>query len=188
MKKTRKAHLWIGLICSIFILMESITGLIMNEPWLIGQSQTEERGEFQPGQMGFRQQQGTTDSSQPSAGTQGQSESNNQGNANSQTNGTTQTNPNGQTQGTMGDNGNGQILGFRGQAGGPGMEGSSQGSFMSVIRDLHEGKIGSTNVKWLIDLIAIAMIFLTGTGIYLSLKVIAANKKRKKANMEREIA
>ncbi|MFL6556883.1 MAG: hypothetical protein ACJ8MO_12270 [Bacillus sp. (in: firmicutes)] len=67
MKNTRKAHLWIGLICSIFILIESVTGLLMNEPWLIGQTQMEDnRGNFQPGQFnsGTMQKGTTTDSSQ----------------------------------------------------------------------------------------------------------------------------
>jgi hypothetical protein len=66
-------------------------------------------------------------------------------------------------------------------------EGSS-GSLMSVIKGLHEGRIGTTNIKWLIDLTAIAMIFLTGSGIFLSTKVLAADRKRKRLKAEREIA
>lgn len=161
MKKTRRAHLWIGLIASILILMESITGLLMNEPWLIGQSQVEgTRGDFQPGQ--FNQgaaPQGTTSGSSQAAGQTG-----------GQAQASGQTQMNGQT------NANGQFPG----PGGPGGTGSSQGSFMSTIKGLHEGRIGNTNVKWLIDLAAIAMIFLTGSGIYLSMKVLGTDKKRKK--------
>ena len=37
------------------------------------------------------------------------------------------------------------------------------------------------DVKWLVDLVAIAMIFLTGSGIYLSLKVLKADRKKKKS-------
>ncbi|MFZ7946365.1 PepSY-associated TM helix domain-containing protein [Neobacillus sp. 19] len=174
MKKTRKAHLWIGLICSIFILMESITGLIMNEPWLIGQSQTEQRGNFQPGMMTGPGQQRGTDvnpgalSGETRGQSTGQSQSNNQANST------------GQAQGQTSPNSSGQFPGFDG----PrefGRESRSQGSFMSIIRGLHEGRLGTINIKWLIDLTAIAMIFLTASGIYLSLKVLRAGKKRKKA-------
>ncbi|MGG3467458.1 PepSY-associated TM helix domain-containing protein [Neobacillus pocheonensis] len=183
MKKMRKAHLWIGLICSIFILMESITGLLMNEPWLIGQTQTERMGNFQPGQMpGIN-----GDSSQASGQTQSQTNGQTQPNTNNQSNGNSQDNTSGQTQGQTGAKTNGQFPGQGGRgAFGPGGE-NSQGSFMSIIKGLHEGRIGTTNIKWLIDLTAIAMIFLTGSGIYLSIKVLGV-KKRKKDRMENEVA
>lgn len=165
MKKTRKAHLWIGLICSIFIFMESITGLLMNEPWLIGQSQTERMGNFQPGQLPGTSSDSSQAPGQPQGQTSGQNQTNNQ------------------TQAQPGASTNGQ---FPGQGGLRGEK--SQGSFMSIIRGLHEGRIGTTNIKWLIDLTAIAMIFLTGSGIYLSLKVLGVNKKRKKGRIENEVA
>ena len=38
MIKNRQLHLWIGLLASILILVEAVTGLIMTEPWLIGTS------------------------------------------------------------------------------------------------------------------------------------------------------
>src|SRR3954463_7086002 len=108
MKKTRQAHLWIGLICSIFILMESITGLLMNEPWLIGQSsQTEQRGNFQPGMMLGQQQGTTTNSSQTTGRTQAQS------GTTSQSNGTTNNLTSGNTQA----NSNGQVPAFGGKSG-----------------------------------------------------------------------
>lgn len=50
---------------------------------------------------------------------------------------------------------------------------------IGIIRGLHEGRIGTTNIKWLIDLVAIALMALTGTGIYLSIKVLSAERKRK---------
>lgn len=148
MRKMKKAHLWIGLIASVLIFMESITGLLMNEPWLIGQS---ERGSFEGGQN-----LGQRGNFQPGQFNQGQN-----------------------AQGTYNDDsvGNGQIQGrlegFAGRS--PG----NQISFMGIVRGLHEGKIGNTNIKWLIDLTAIAMIFLTGSGIYLSIKILRAEKKRK---------
>jgi len=176
LKKLRRTHLWIGLISSIFILMESITGLLINEPWLIGQSQVEGvRGNFQPGQFNGGQF--------------------NQGQAGNGTDGTVQGNEQGNGQGTnqfQGQSGfnRGQ---FQGQASGDengnfaarmNRDGMGQGSFMGIIRGLHEGRIGNTNIKWLIDLIALAMIALTGTGIYLSIKVLRAESKRKKNREE----
>ncbi|MEH7120761.1 PepSY-associated TM helix domain-containing protein [Neobacillus vireti] len=176
MKNTRKAHLWIGLIASIFIFMESITGLFLNEPWLIGQTQQEGfKGNFQQGQMN----KGQFNRGQFNQGQAGQGV-----NQNSEQNA-------GQTQGQTGNqtqrfNGNGQFQG-RGNFGGnrnfpAGMtrEGMGQTSAMGIIRGLHEGRIGNTDIKWLIDLIALAMIALTGTGIYLSIKVLGAESKRKK--------
>lgn len=38
MKKFRQIHLWIGLLTSFLILVEAITGLIMTEPWLLGEN------------------------------------------------------------------------------------------------------------------------------------------------------
>lgn len=174
MKKTRKAHLWIGLIASIFIFMESITGLLMNEPWLIGQSQMEGgKWDFQGGQYpGAMNNSGSDQSGQFNGQTQGNS-SFNQGQTNGQANGQI----NGQTQ-------DGSVSGstpsqFPGGMGRMGSGNGSSGSFMSIVRGLHEGRIGTNNIKWLIDLVAIAMIILTGTGIYLSSKVLAADRKRK---------
>ncbi|WHY66423.1 PepSY-associated TM helix domain-containing protein [Neobacillus sp. SuZ13] len=170
MKKTRKAHLWIGLICSIFILIESVTGLLMNEPWLIGQTQMEgNKGNFQPGQFNREAMpQGTTSNS-------GQT----QGQAQAQT-GTT---ANGQT----GQTGQAAVpTQFPGRPGAGGEGGTT--SITGIIRGLHEGKIGTTNVKWLVDLVAIALIFLTGSGIYLSMKVLKADKKRRKRNTEGQVA
>jgi hypothetical protein len=56
---------------------------------------------------------------------------------------------------------------------------------MSIIKGLHEGRIGTTDVKWLIDLAALAMIFLPGSGISLSLKVLGADRKKKKRQAEK---
>ncbi|MCM3727268.1 PepSY domain-containing protein [Neobacillus cucumis] len=173
MKKTRQAHLWIGLICSIFILMESITGLLMNEPWLIGQSQTEGGANFKQGMM-IPQQSTTANNTSQTTGQTAQS-----GTA-TQSNGTTNNQTAANTQGTT----NGQVPAMGGRGG----EGSQSSSLMSIVRGLHEGRIGTADITWLIDLTAIAMIFLTGSGIFLSMKVLAAGRKRKRLKAEREIA
>jgi hypothetical protein len=158
MKKTRNAHLWIGLICSVFILIESITGLLLNEPWLIGQTQMEgNRVNFQPGQIN----QG--------AGQQGNLPSDS-----SQTSGQAGTNETAQFPGRSGA----RVFGGEG----------GTGSITSIIRGLHAGRIGTINVKWLVDLVAIAMIFLTVSGIYLSLKVLRADMMRKKRKADGKVA
>jgi len=172
MKKMRRAHLWIGLIASILIFMESITGLLMNEPWLIGQSQVEgERGNFQQGQIN-RGQVGQRQAGQGITPDYGQTS----GQDYSKTQGDTGSNENGQFQGPPGFSGNSNFAGRR--------DGMGQGSLLSTIRGLHEGRIGNTNVKWLIDLTALAMIILTGSGIYLSIKVLRSESKRKKRQNE----
>lgn len=181
MKKMRKAHLWIGLIASVLIFMESLTGLLVNEPWLIGQTQMGERGNFQPGQ--FRQgRMGGTD--QTAGLNQGQFNRQFQGQAGSGAQGQTDSQSGNQMQG---QNGNSQFQGTNGGFGANGNftrgfrgEGTGQTSAIGIIRGLHEGRIGNTDVKWLIDLTAIAMMFLTGSGIYLSIKVLGAERKRKR--------
>lgn len=170
MKKTRKAHLWIGLICSIFILMESITGLVMNEPWLIGQSQIDGRGDFQQARVN---QGGTSSVSSQVSGQ-------NQGQNNSQSLTKSQNQDNNQTMNQAGNSSTGLPRG-------PGGDGGSSGSFMSIIKGLHEGRMGTMNIKWITDLAALALIFLTSTGIYLSIKVLNADKKRKKRKMNEVI-
>lgn len=179
MKKTRKLHLWIGLIASVFIFLEALTGLLLNEPWLIGQSQVESgKGNFPAGMM--------RGSGQEAGQNQGELGGQQQGEADGQMQGR----PNAPTQGQAGANGNGQFQppsGFGGNvnfAGRTRGEGMGQGSLVSTIRNLHEGRIGNTDVKWLVDLVAIAMMVLTGTGIYLSLKILGAGRKRKKRQEE----
>jgi hypothetical protein len=175
MRKVRRAHLWIGLIASLFIFVEALTGLLLTEPWLIGQSGGGAfeggqgmRGNFQPGQ--FNQGQGPQ--SQSSADT-AQSDGNN-GQTQSSSGG------NGQVQGQNNFGGNRQFRSQNGLNRNANFlrNGQNQGSIMGIIRGLHEGRIGTTNIKWLIDLIAIAMMALTGTGIYLSINVLRAEKKR----------
>ncbi|WP_041267824.1 PepSY-associated TM helix domain-containing protein [Geobacillus genomosp. 3] len=132
MKKMRNLHLWIGLISSIFLLAEAVTGLLLAEPWLIGQA---ERGEMhraiQEGSaFGAGQASGAGSSAVPMA---------------------------------------------------PRAEGGS--SLMMFIRQLHEGRIGSLDIRWAVDLAALAMIILTATGIYLSIRTLAAGRRRKQKRM-----
>jgi len=177
MKNTRKAHLWIGLIASIFIFMESLTGLLMNEPWLIGQTQQEGfRGNFQ---------QGPQNQGQLNQGQAGQGMNQNSGQASGQIQGQNNNqnqrfNRNGQFQGRRNFGGNGNFS--AGMA--MNRQGMGQTSVMGIIRNLHAGRIGNTDIKWFLDLVAIAMMALTGTGIYLSMKVLGAESKQKKRDTD----
>ena len=122
MKKMRKLHLWIGLVTSVLILMESITGLLLMEPWLIGGEEHHRGG---PGQEG----------------------------------------------------------GVRPERAMPSSEEAANAAFSAqrLIRGLHEGKLGDTDISWLVDLSAISMIILTVTGIYLSIRILRAERRRKEA-------
>jgi hypothetical protein len=149
----------------------------MNEPWLIGQTQIGGgRGNFQPGQFYQGQApQGTT-------GGSGQETGQNQGQMGDQPQGQL----NGQSQGQTGTNGNRQFQRFSRFGSNGNFAGGTrgQGSLMSTIKGLHAGRIGNTDVKWLIDLVALAMMFLTGTGVYLSIKILSADRNRKKRKEE----
>jgi len=155
MKKTRQLHLWIGLICSVFILVQSITGLLLSEKWLTGSGGTEMRP---PGAMSQGMTNGNSDGAAPA----------NQSN-------------NSMTPATAGDQGaSGAIQGNRPAFNGPGPGQDGANSLTGFIKGLHEGKIGNTNVKWLVDIAAISMIFLTITGIILSIKTLRAQGIQRK--------
>ncbi|KIQ93557.1 hypothetical protein LH47_02382 [Anoxybacillus thermarum] len=52
-------------------------------------------------------------------------------------------------------------------------------TFASFVRAIHVGKLGIWN-RLMIDVAAIAIIILTGTGIYLSVKILRAQAKGKR--------
>ncbi|ALA70719.1 peptidase [Geobacillus stearothermophilus 10] len=133
MRKMRNLHLWIGLISSIFLLVEAVTGLLLSEPWLIGQT---ERGEMHRAM----QEGGAFRAGQASDGGAAAAP-----------------------------------VAPRAEGGG-----TSLGMF---IRQLHEGRIGSLDIRWAVDLAAVAMIILTATGIYLSIRTLAAGRRRKQKRM-----
>jgi hypothetical protein len=126
-KRIRQAHLWIGLITSIFLLTEAVTGLLLAEPWLIGQQERGEHREF--------------------------------------------LSPNSSTPEHFNNFQEGRQVR---EAGG------SVQSLAGIIRGLHEGRLGSFNVKWAIDIAAVAIILLTLSGIYVSLRLLVAQRHRKR--------
>lgn len=149
MRKTRQLHLWIGLICSVFILIEAVTGLFLLEPQLLGGSG--QRG-APPQQM---QQQQTTNAGAGSS------------------------DANAASPAVRGDGG-----AFpRNRNMGTGSEGGAGAT--NFIRNLHEGRIGNTDIGWVMDIAAIGMIILTITGIVMSTKILAAqNVRRRKRRVE----
>ncbi|EZP78417.1 hypothetical protein H839_01076 [Parageobacillus genomosp. 1] len=127
MKRMRQAHLWIGLITSIFLLMEAVTGLLLAEPWLIGQQERGAHREFlSPNSLAPEHFDNFQEGRQMREAV-------------------------------------GQAL-----------------SLAGIIRGLHEGRLGSFNVKWAIDIAAVAIILLTLSGIYLSLRLLVAQRHRKR--------
>jgi hypothetical protein len=183
-KKTRSLHLWIGLISSVFILIQSVTGLLISEPWLIG---GESRGGFPPGGM-------------PAAMASGAAGTANAGATDAATaaSGTAASDANGTAGAAVGTNGNGQAAGatdnsaaqgaaggFAGDQNGRGMNrdsgsGGEGGGLVGFVKQLHEGMINGTSFKFVVDLTAIAMIILTSTGILLSVRTLRAQSRQRR--------
>ncbi|SFI61569.1 PepSY-associated TM helix domain-containing protein [Thermoflavimicrobium dichotomicum] len=149
MKKMRQAHLWIGLVTSAFLLMEAVTGLLLTEPWLMGQ-----QPKSRPMSM---QEQG-----QPSEGKAEQTQP-----------------PTGNLkQGEKSIDTDSKQKEFGSMKGFP--KGEGENSLMGIVKGLHEGRLGDMDIKWIIDIAAISMIFLTLSGVYLSVKLLRAQRKSRK--------
>lgn len=130
MKKCRRLHLWIGLLTSLLILIEAVTGLIMSEPWLIGA-------------------------------------------------GKPQTEQHVQLEGTR----TAETLGKTAPALGKPVEGEaaqSGGNLLRFVKALHAGRVGNTDVSILLNVVAVGLIFITITGIILSIKTLKAQGAAKK--------
>ena len=158
MRKFRQLHLWIGLLTSVFILMEAVTGLLLSEPWMMGQTS---RSEIRmPAQTQQAAGTATPDRQDPASGSSASSAPAQEGKGNNQ--GAASSSASGQQGRAM--NGSGQ-----------------QGtSFVGLIHGLHEGRIGSTDVKWLADVTAIGLIVLTITGISLSVQTLRAQSRSRR--------
>ncbi|WP_258359310.1 PepSY-associated TM helix domain-containing protein [Moorella sulfitireducens (nom. illeg.)] len=48
----------------------------------------------------------------------------------------------------------------------------ARGNLMGIVLELHEGRLGSLNIRWLIQLTAISIIILTLTGVYMAIKIL----------------
>lgn len=157
MKKTRKLHLWIGLISSVFILIQSVTGLLISEPWLAGGSSKGEMPRIaMSSSASGASDNGTSSSSDSGDNTAPAADPGQQGQA--------QQLPNGQGFPGGGEQGEGGIVGFA--------------------KKLHEGMIYGNSYKIFVDLTAISLIFMTITGIYLSIRVLKGQSKQRRRTMD----
>lgn len=147
-RKMRNLHLWIGLITSIIILMEAVTGLMLAHPSLVGMQSRAPIAE--------RASQ-INSSVSSSIATLDQNESSiNQSRLNSQ------------------EEIQSELTAQKSK--GLGKQESGNG-LMGFIKGLHAGKVGDLNIQWLIDLSAISMIVLTISGIYLSVRILRVQWK-----------
>ncbi|GIP27496.1 hypothetical protein J23TS9_26260 [Paenibacillus sp. J23TS9] len=153
MKKVRKIHYWIGIIATVFLLIESATGMIMYFEEGGKRSGIERSG----GMNTFRNfngsggiEQGTSNATSPSAGTDSGTSS-------------------GQAKGSMGTSYQGGFAasGRSGEFQRPG----DSGSLGISVRSLHQGVIGLIS--------GLAMFILTGTGVAMSLMIWRSNRKKK---------
>lgn len=116
MQIMRKIHLWLGLLFSIVLLVEGITGVMVAEPGWFGQQAYEHRSEGQSKLHGV---------TPPVPGA-----------------GEVKRNP---------------------------REAAGDSTIIGTAKALHEGKVGTLNLRWLIALSGIVLVVLTVTGLYLAI-------------------
>ena len=117
----KQAHLWIGLIASIFLFIEALTGLLLTEPWLTGQTSHPAKIIRDVEQRDLPE---GSDLEQKSPD-------------------------------DLGD-----------------FDRERNSSLSGIIRGIHSGRIGDTDISWILDIVAVSIMFLTGSGIYLSIKIL----------------
>ncbi|MFX4262806.1 PepSY-associated TM helix domain-containing protein [Pelotomaculum propionicicum] len=152
-RKTRNLHLWIGLFTSLLILIEAVTGLLLVEPALMGQLRGEQRVMINKPTTGQVPEV-------PAAGQQQAGQ-----------------------QATADQSNSGQVPGRRGpdklvmEEDGKLNPAGQGSSFASFVKGLHSGRIGGTDISIVLDLVAISLIFMTVTGMILTVKAL----KRRRA-------
>lgn len=132
-KTARKIHLWVGLILAIVLMIEAVTGLIMAEPWLVGQGKQQLPSVSQQSAIEQGNLPGTKEVVSPNEGRK--------------------------------------------------MENSRQApnvfNIIGFAKGLHQGRIGSVNAKWIIDLSAIGLVILTVSGVYIAIPILRARSKKR---------
>lgn len=129
----RKVHLWLGLILAVFLLVVSISGLILSEPALIGANKTYPADhlahinseKYHAGQKSYIVRAGS--------------------------------------------------------------ELSEDVSKLVFIKQLHQGIVYDISFRWLIDIVAISIIILTLTGIYLAIPFLKFQFKRSNPNNTKSV-
>ncbi len=170
MRKIRNLHLWIGLFTSLLILIEAVTGLLMLEPWLMGAGRPQrELRVMVDGPITGQVPEGSA-AGQQQAGQQATADQSNSGQASGRPS-------SGQRYITEQAN-TGQVQGRRGP-GSPGIQAegnfntAGQGtSFAAFVKGLHSGRINGTDISILLDIVAIGLIFMTVTGMILTVRAL----------------
>lgn len=167
MKRTRKLHLWIGLITSLLLFLEVGSGLLLTERWIMsGGSRTSTSHEHTA--------HSGVETSKKLSMTDAIKKASETGAFNLDkisvvmNHGAYIVVLNDAKRTTITISPDGKIIG------------KESNGFAAFVRGLHVGQIGQVNIKWVLDIVSISLLFLTGTGIYLSLKIIRAKKRRPK--------
>ncbi|THD14895.1 hypothetical protein CI793_14065 [Anoxybacillus ayderensis] len=168
MKKTRHLHLWIGLICSVFLLLEAVTGLLLTERWLMGMSgHSHDSHEHAHGDGHGHAKLNMIDAVKK-ASESGAFSMDEVGVVMNHGMYMVRLNDKDGTLVTIAPDGT--------------VVKKEVNTFASFVRAIHVGKLGIWN-RLMIDVAAIAIIILTGTGIYLSVKILRAQTKAKRRNI-----
>ncbi|EGL17833.1 MULTISPECIES: PepSY-associated TM helix domain-containing protein [Paenibacillus] len=181
--KTRKYHLWVGLIASIFIFVEALTGILL----------------VHTSTMGFNKQVQTYEA--PAASNSGQQTLNvaeavlkaSQSGAFDLSEARLVMNH------TLGDGHHGQAGDYKVR-----LRDDDQTLYVidlygnvirkevnatnNFVRDLHFGELYGKDITWFVDIAAISIMFLTATGIVLSIRVLKAGSIRKSKRKKAEAA
>ncbi|OOE06388.1 hypothetical protein BO219_00970 [Anoxybacillus kestanbolensis] len=179
MKKTRNLHLWIGLICSVFLLLEAVTGLLLTERWLMGMGGHSHGSHEHAHGDGGGHSHGSHEHAHGDGG--GHSQLN-------MIDAVKKASESGAF--SMDEVGvvmnHGMYMVRLNDKDGTLVTIAPDGTvvkkevnkFASFVRAIHVGNLGVWN-RLMIDVAAISIIILTGTGIYLSAKILRAQAKTK---------
>ena len=168
MKKTRHLHLWIGLICSVFLLLEAITGLLLTERWLMGMSGHSHDSHEHAHGDGHEHAKLNMIDAVKKASESGAFSMDEVGVVMNHGMYMVRLNDKDGTLVTIAPDGT--------------VVKKEVNTFASFVRAIHVGKLGIWN-RLMIDVAAIAIIILTITGIYLSVKILRAQTKAKRRNI-----
>jgi uncharacterized iron-regulated membrane protein len=170
MKKTRNLHLWVGLICSVFLLLEATTGLLLTERWLMGvKSHSHGAHEHAHGE-GEHAHHGALSmiDAVKKASESGAFSMDEVGAVMNHGMYMVRLNDDKGTLVTIAPDGT--------------VVSKEANAFSSFVRAIHVGNLGIWN-RIMIDAVAISIILLTGTGIYLSVKILRAQAKAKQRRL-----
>jgi len=163
MKKMRNVHLWIGLITSLFLFIEAGTGLLLTERWLMGSSSG--HGQHHEHGGGHGEHLSMMDAVKK-ASESGAFAWNDVSVVMNHGVYIVKLNDDAGTTVTISPDGT--------------VISKEANKLASIVRGLHVGQVGDVNIKWMLDVASISILLLTGTGIYLSIKILRAQSKKKR--------